>query len=144
MSRRSPRKKAISPVAIVTSDDEDFVAVASDDPYVALRIFLGVIFLFFFSIVLMGTKLTSFSIVMPMTKANPPKSTLSEKTPSLLPMLGKIVSQLRASNRRMRLMSKLSSASCFEFLLTPASTVQKSLHLLHPLLSKWPMVGNVQ
>ena len=92
MSRRSPRKKAISPVAIVTSDDEDFMAVATEDPYVALRIFLGVIFLFFFiffSIVLMGTKLTSFSIVMPMTKANPPKSTLSEKNPKFTPYVGK-------------------------------------------------------
>jgi hypothetical protein len=35
MARRSPRKKAISPVTIMESDDEDFVAVASDDLYVA-------------------------------------------------------------------------------------------------------------
>ena len=36
MPRRSPRKKSISPEAIVhlSSDDEDFVAVASDNPYV--------------------------------------------------------------------------------------------------------------
>lgn len=33
MSRRSPRKKAITPVTIIDSDD-DFMAVASDDPYV--------------------------------------------------------------------------------------------------------------
>jgi hypothetical protein len=33
MSRRSPRKKAITPVTVVDSDDE-FMAVASDDLYV--------------------------------------------------------------------------------------------------------------
>jgi hypothetical protein len=33
MSRRSPRKKAISPVTVLDSEDEDFMAVASDDPY---------------------------------------------------------------------------------------------------------------
>jgi hypothetical protein len=37
MARRSPRKKAISPETIVQSqsDDEDFLAVASDDQYAA-------------------------------------------------------------------------------------------------------------
>jgi hypothetical protein len=30
MARRSPRKKAISPINVVDSDDEDFQAVASD------------------------------------------------------------------------------------------------------------------
>lgn len=39
MSRRSPRKKAISPEIILDSDDEDFAAVASDDPYVASFLF---------------------------------------------------------------------------------------------------------
>jgi hypothetical protein len=34
MARRSSRKKAISPVTIVESDDEDFAAVVSDDLYV--------------------------------------------------------------------------------------------------------------
>ena len=33
MTRRSPRKKAISPEAVVDSGDENFIAVASDDPY---------------------------------------------------------------------------------------------------------------
>ncbi len=35
MSRRSPRKKVITPEIIISSDDEDFVAVASDHQYVA-------------------------------------------------------------------------------------------------------------
>jgi len=35
MSRRSPRKKAISPEIVVNSDDEELMAVASDDQYVA-------------------------------------------------------------------------------------------------------------
>jgi hypothetical protein len=37
MPRRSPRKKAISMESIVnsSSENEDFAAVASDDPYVA-------------------------------------------------------------------------------------------------------------
>ena len=35
MSRRSPRKKAITPEVVITSDEEDFVAVASDHTYVA-------------------------------------------------------------------------------------------------------------
>jgi hypothetical protein len=36
MPRRSQRKKAVSPETIVdsSSENEDFVAVASDDPYV--------------------------------------------------------------------------------------------------------------
>jgi len=42
MTRRSPRKKPISPKAVVESDDEDLVAVASDasDQYVALLFFV--------------------------------------------------------------------------------------------------------
>jgi hypothetical protein len=32
MARRSQRKKAVSPETIMDADDEDFVAVASDDP----------------------------------------------------------------------------------------------------------------
>ena len=36
MARRSSHKKAISPVAVVESDDEDFAAVVSDDLYVLL------------------------------------------------------------------------------------------------------------
>jgi hypothetical protein len=38
MARRSPRKKANSPITVVDSDDEDLVAVASDDQseYVSL------------------------------------------------------------------------------------------------------------
>ena len=36
MARRSSRKKTISPVAVVESDDEDFAAVVSDDLYVLL------------------------------------------------------------------------------------------------------------
>ena len=42
MTRHSPCKKPISPKAVVESDDEDFVAVASDasDQYVALLFFV--------------------------------------------------------------------------------------------------------
>ena len=37
MARRSQRKKAISPETIAISDDDhEFMAVASDDQYVAL------------------------------------------------------------------------------------------------------------
>ena len=36
MARRSSRKKAISPVTIVESDEEGFAAVISDDLYVLL------------------------------------------------------------------------------------------------------------
>ena len=32
MARRSPRKKTVSPETVIDADDEDFVAVASDDP----------------------------------------------------------------------------------------------------------------
>lgn len=35
MSRRSPRKKAISPEIVISSDDEELMAVASEDQYVA-------------------------------------------------------------------------------------------------------------
>ena len=38
MAQRSQRKKTISPETIL--DDEDFVAVASDDQYVAFCFFL--------------------------------------------------------------------------------------------------------
>ena len=40
MSRRSPCKKVITPEVITTSDNEDFVAVASDHSYVASCFFI--------------------------------------------------------------------------------------------------------
>ena len=59
MSRcSSPRKKAISPIAVVDSDDEDFLAVASDvasnDQYLFFFYFYNVTckfsrFIFFYS-----------------------------------------------------------------------------------------------
>ena len=42
MARRSPRKKTLSPETVpeTVSDDDNFVAVASDDPYVFFILFL--------------------------------------------------------------------------------------------------------
>lgn len=50
MSRRSPRKKAISPVTVIESEDEEFVGVASDDQYVALNFSFVICKFIFYSI----------------------------------------------------------------------------------------------
>ena len=43
MARRSPRKKTLSPDTVpeTVSDDDNFVAVASDDPYVFFYFIFG-------------------------------------------------------------------------------------------------------
>jgi hypothetical protein len=76
MARRSTRKKAISPETILESDEEGFVAVASDDQYVVSRNFL--IFL-----ILSFIELTIFNILT--KKASPTKTAaMAKRTPSLL------------------------------------------------------------
>ena len=52
MTRRSPRKKAISPETIAISDDEQqFMAIASDDQYVDLwLLFVALSTIFFYYI----------------------------------------------------------------------------------------------
>jgi hypothetical protein len=83
MARRSPRKKAISPVTVVESDDEGFLAVVSDnsDLYVALCFsFVDKVFLILSYIAWMGRKLSILNILM-VQKVHPTKT---KRTPSLL------------------------------------------------------------
>ena len=76
MARRSPRKKAISPVPVVESDDEGFLAVVSDnsDQYVVLCFsFVNKVFLIFSYIAWMRRKLSFLNIQM--VKKVPPTKT---------------------------------------------------------------------
>jgi hypothetical protein len=48
MSRRSPRKKAISPITVDDSDDQGFLAAASDDQYLVFSIIMANFSYFYF------------------------------------------------------------------------------------------------
>jgi hypothetical protein len=110
MARRSPRKKAISPETVAISDDEQqFMAVASDDQYVALWFLFVVLSKAF--LLLLSIELTRMwmNFNTPMrTRGNPSLIAAMEKrTPSplasmvlLFPFSERTVPHLQFSNLR--------------------------------------------
>jgi hypothetical protein len=105
MARRSPRKKNISSKTIVDSDDEDFVAVASDDTYASLHFSFVLTHKVFSSIAVMKRILRIFHILTMMMTANLTKTaTVTARIPSLQSMvspLERTVPQLQRLNQRM-------------------------------------------
>lgn len=94
MSRRSQRRKAISPEPIIISDEDDFVAVASDDKYVASHFCCHQSFLILLSSIALKTTL----IIRTMVKILP--SLLASMVP-LSPLSKRRVVQLRMWNQIM-------------------------------------------
>ena len=76
MTRHSPHKKAISPEAVVDSDDENFNAVASDDQYA----------LHFIVCCILQSFLILPSIALMRKKTNPSKMATMGKRTSMVPL----------------------------------------------------------
>jgi hypothetical protein len=89
MSRRSPRKKAITPEFVATSDDEDFVAIASDHPYVASYFVLCPLltFIYLSPTASMGRILMTFNSPMTTPAILSKTATMAKRTPNLLALL---------------------------------------------------------